>query len=211
MAKVAIFEDNRLTREMLFQLVNGTYGYDCTGAFEDAINVVQKIQRSGPDIVLMDIEMPGINGIEAVKIIKAHYPSILVLMHTGYEDEDKIFDAISAGASGYLLKNTSPAKLLESIAEMSAGGSPMSPLVARKVLEKFSMFKSQSQKEEFDLSDREKEILNHLIKGTSYKLIADACCVSIDTVKFHIKNIYDKLHVNSKAEAVAKAFMSGLV
>jgi DNA-binding NarL/FixJ family response regulator len=158
----------------------------------------------------MDIEMPGTNGIEAVRLIKEHYPAVLIIMQTVIEDNDKIFDAICAGASGYLLKNTAPARLLEAINEANAGGSPMSPSVARKVLEKFSIFRSQSQKQEFDLTEREKEILQHLVKGMSYKMIADACFLSIDTVKFHIKNIYDKLQVNSKAEAVAKAFKSGL-
>lgn len=208
--KVAIFEDNRLLREMLSELISGTQGLSCVGSFTDANNAIQKIQRNLPDVILMDIEMPGINGIEAVKIIKQHYPKILIIMQTVIEDDDHIFDAICSGASGYLLKTTAPARLLEAIQEASLGGSPMSPSVARKVLEKFSMFRLQSQKQEFDLSDREKEILQHLVKGMSYKMIADACFVSIDTVKFHIKNIYDKLHVNSKAEAVAKAFKSGL-
>ncbi|MBK6444614.1 MAG: response regulator transcription factor [Bacteroidetes bacterium] len=207
---VAIFEDNRLLREMLTQLINGTQGYSCVGSFPDANNAIQKIQRAVPDVILMDIEMPGTNGIEAVRLIKEHYPAVLIIMQTVIEDNDKIFDAICAGASGYLLKNTAPARLLEAINEANAGGSPMSPSVARKVLEKFSIFRSQSQKQEFDLTEREKEILQHLVKGMSYKMIADACFLSIDTVKFHIKNIYDKLQVNSKAEAVAKAFKSGL-
>ena len=207
---VAIFEDNRLLREMLTQLINGTQGYSCVGSFPDANNAIQKIQRAVPDVILMDIEMPGTNGIEAVRLIKEHYPAVLIIMQTVIEDNDKIFDAICAGASGYLLKNTAPARLLEAINEANAGGSPMSPSVARKVLEKFSIFRSQSQKQEFDLTEREKEILHHLVKGMSYKMIADACFLSIDTVKFHIKNIYDKLQVNSKAEAVAKAFKSGL-
>jgi DNA-binding NarL/FixJ family response regulator len=209
--KVAIFEDNMLLREMMFQLINGTNGYICTGSFHDANNVIQKIQKSMPDVVLMDIEMPGMNGIEATKKIKEHYPSILVVMQTAYEEDDKIFDAISVGASGYLVKNVAPVRLLEAIAEVNAGGSPMSPSVARKVLEMFSLFKQQSNKEEFDFSDREKEVLDLLVKGMSYKMIADACFLSIDTVKFHIKKIYDKMHVNSKAEAIAKAFLNGIV
>ena len=162
--KVAIFEDNMLLREMMFQLINGTNGYECTGAFPDANNVIQKIRKSMPDVVLMDIEMPGIDGIEATRKIKEHFPSILVVMQTAYEDDDKIFDAISVGASGYLVKNIAPVKLLEAIAEVNAGGSPMSPSVARKVLEMFSVFKQQSSKEEFDLSEREKEVLKLLVK-----------------------------------------------
>lgn len=209
--KVAIFEDNMLLREMMFQLINGTSGYMCTGAFPDANNVIQKIQKSMPDVVLMDIEMPGMDGIQATRKIKEHYPSILVVMQTCFEDDDKIFDAIGAGASGYLVKNIAPVKLLEAIAEVNAGGSPMSPSVARKVLEMFSLFKQQSNQEEFDFSEREKEVLNLLVKGMSYKMIAAACFLSIDTVKFHIKKIYDKMHVNSKAEAIAKAFLNGMV
>ena len=209
--KVAIFEDNMLLREMMFQLINGTNGYECTGAFPDANNVIQKIRKSMPDVVLMDIEMPGVDGIEATRKIKEHFPSILVVMQTAYEDDDKIFDAIGAGASGYLVKNVAPVKLLEAIAEVNAGGSPMSPSVARKVLEMFSVFKQQSNKEEFDFTEREKEVLNLLVKGISYKMIANACFLSIDTVKFHIKKIYDKMHVNSRAEAIVKAFLNGMV
>ena len=169
------------------------------------------MNRSLPDLILMDIEMPGMNGIEAVRVIKSHFPNTLVLMQTANEEDDKIFDAICAGASGYLLKNTAPSRILEAIHEANLGGSPMSPSVARKVLERFSTIQKVSTKNEFDLSEREKEILQLLVKGMSYKLIADACFLSIDTVKFHIKNIYEKLQVNSKAEAVAKAFKSGLV
>jgi DNA-binding NarL/FixJ family response regulator len=159
----------------------------------------------------MDIEMPGTNGISAVTQIKEHYPAKLILMQTVIEDNDKIFDAICAGASGYLLKNTPPARLIEAMNEARAGGSPMSPIVARKVIENFSTLRQINRKDKIDLSERETELLQHLVKGNSYKMIADACFISIDTVKFHIKNIYEKLHVNSKAEAVAKAFKSGLV
>ncbi|MBK7850403.1 MAG: response regulator transcription factor [Bacteroidetes bacterium] len=209
--KIAIYEDNRMFRELLTDLVQCSPGLICTGSFPDANNILQKMNRSLPDVILMDIEMPGMNGIEAVKVIKSHFPNTLVLMQTANEEDDKIFDAICAGASGYLLKNTAPSRILEAIHEANLGGSPMSPSVARKVLERFSTIQKVSTKNEFDLSEREKEILQLLVKGMSYKLIADACFLSIDTVKFHIKNIYEKLQVNSKAEAVAKAFKSGLV
>jgi DNA-binding NarL/FixJ family response regulator len=210
MTRVAIFEDNTLLRQLLTDLINSSGNHTCTGAFPDANNAIRKIHQSNPDVVLMDIEMPGIDGISAVQQIKAHYPNLLILMQTVIEDNDRIFDAICAGASGYLLKNTPPARIIEAINEARAGGSPMSPLIARKVLENFSTLRQLSTKDKADLSDREMEVLNHLVKGNSYKMIANACFISVDTVKFHIKNIYEKLHVNSKAEAVAKAFKSGL-
>ncbi|MBL0104968.1 MAG: response regulator transcription factor [Bacteroidetes bacterium] len=209
--KVVIFEDVLMLREMLVHFINESHGYICTGAYSDALNVIPKIRKSDPDIILMDIEMPGINGIEAMKLIKAHFPTKLIIMQTAIDDDDTIFDAICAGASGYLLKNTSPAKLLDALTEVSNGGSPMSPSVARKVLEKFSSVNNRLKKTTFELSERELEILGHLVNGLGYKTIADACCISFDTVKFHVKKIYEKLQVSSKAEAVAKAFRSGLV
>ncbi len=211
MIRVAIFEDNMLLRQVLTDLVNNTINFKCTGSYPDAHNVLRKIHQSNPDVILMDIEMPGTDGISAVTQIKEHYPAKLILMQTVIEDNDKIFDAICAGASGYLLKNTPPARLIEAMNEARAGGSPMSPIVARKVIENFSTLRQINRKDKIDLSERETELLQHLVKGNSYKMIADACFISIDTVKFHIKNIYEKLHVNSKAEAVAKAFKSGLV
>lgn len=211
MTKVAIFEDNTLLRQVMTDLINNTMNFICSGSYPDANNVLRKIQQSDPDVILMDVEMPGTDGISAVIQIKKHYPAKLILMQTVIEENDKIFDAICAGASGYLLKNTPPAKLIEAINEARAGGSPMSPVVARKVLENFSSLRQITNKDKIELSDRETEILHHLVTGDSYKMIADACFISLDTVKFHIKNIYEKLHVNSKAEAVAKAFKSGLV
>jgi DNA-binding NarL/FixJ family response regulator len=210
LTKVAIFEDVTMLREMLSYFINESHAYIVTGAFSDALNVIPKIRKSDADIILMDIELPGINGIEAVKIIKTHFPTKLVIMQTIIEDDETIFDAICAGASGYLLKSTTPVKLLEALTEAISGGSPMTPSVARKVLEKFSSVNNRLKRDDFELSDRELEILGHLINGLGYKTIADACCISIDTVKFHVKKIYEKLQVNSKAEAVAKAFRSGL-
>jgi len=199
---VAIFEDNRLLREMLTQLINGTQGYSCVGSFPDANNAIQKIQRAVPDVILMDIEMPGTNGIEAVRLIKEHYPAVLIIMQTVIEDNDKIFDAICAGASGYLLKNTAPARLLEAINEANAGGSPMSPFIARKVIATFQ--KPAISDSDYLLSPREKEVLEWLAKGLVYKEIAQHLGVGSETIKMHLKNIYKKLHVQNKIEALNK-------
>ncbi len=208
--KVTIFEDNNSLRNGLYQLINGSDGFTCVGAFEDCLNLVKNIADTKPDVVLMDIEMPGINGIEAVGILHEKYPNLKVLMQTIFEDNEKIFNSILAGASGYILKNTSPARILDFIKETYEGGAPMSPTVATKVLK--IVAKSSSPKvNTFNLSGREKDILSCLVKGMSYKLIADACFISIDTVRGHIRNIYEKLHVHSKGEAVAKAIKGNIV
>jgi DNA-binding NarL/FixJ family response regulator len=170
-----------------------------------------KMRRSQPDIVLMDIDMPGINGVEAVKIIKEKRPQVKILMQTIFEENDKVFDSICAGADGYLLKNSLTDYLVPSIKELNNGGAPMSPSIAKKVLNRFQEQNPYIQKTDYKLSDREKEVLTCLMKGMSYKMIAVACNISIDTVKFHIKKIYEKLHVNSKSEAVIKAMRGKLL
>ena len=209
--KVTIFEDNNSLRQSLYQLINGSDGFKCVGAFEDCLDLLKNIEDSKPDVVLMDIEMPGINGIEAVGILKEKYPNIKILMQTIFEDNEKIFNSILAGASGYILKNTSPSRFLDFIKETYEGGAPMSPSVATKVLKMMAEQSPSAKSESFNLSDREKEILSCLVKGMSYKLIADACFISIDTVRGHIRNIYEKLHVHSKGEAIATAIKSKIV
>jgi DNA-binding NarL/FixJ family response regulator len=208
---VAIFEDNLLLRESLYQLINGTEGYTCTGTFPNCKNVIHDVERSKPDVVLMDIQMPGITGVEAVKVIHETFPEIKIIMQTVVEDEQKIFDSICNGASGYLLKNTSPARMLEAIKEVSAGGAPMTPSIAFKVLEKFRGGNRAVPEESHRLTEREKEILESLVEGMSYKMIAAHHNISIDTVRFHIRHIYDKLQVNSKSEAVVKAIKKKIV
>jgi DNA-binding NarL/FixJ family response regulator len=203
--KVVIFEDNYLLRESLYQLINGTAGLSCSGAFSNCDDIILNIQKTAPQVVLMDIQMPGMTGIEAVKVIKKNFPEIKIIMQTVVEDDDKIFQSICNGASGYLLKSTTPARLLQAIEEVNEGGAPMTPSIAQKVLEKFRRHSPVSLNELNDLSDREKEILNCLVEGMSYKMIAAECKISIDTVRFHIRNIYEKLHVSSKSEAVIKA------
>jgi len=183
----------------------------CTGAFANADKLIQNMQLATPDVVMMDINMPGISGIEAVQVIKENFPHVRILMQTVFEENDKIFAAICAGASGYMLKKTAPQKMIESIRETWIGGAPMTPSVAVKVLQ---MFRSQSnnEKNEFiDLSVREKEILALLVKGKSYKAVASGCFISIDTVSTHVRHIYEKLHVHSKSEAVAKAIIQKLI
>src|SRR6186713_2088704 len=209
--KVTIFDDNKSLRLGLYQLINGSEGFECAGAFENCSNLLQDIENTRPDVVLMDIQMPGINGIEAVKMLREKYPDLKILMQTIFEDNEKIFQSILAGASGYILKNTSPSRILDFIKETYEGGAPMSPSVATKVMKMVAEQSPSAKPNNFNLSEREKEILSCLVKGMSYKLIADACFISIDTVRGHIRNIYEKLHVHSKGEAVATAIKSKIV
>jgi two-component system, NarL family, response regulator LiaR len=209
--KVAIFEDNDQLCEMLSQMIALSDDVQCTGAFKDANNIENKMQVAAPDVVLMDIDMPGVNGIEAVKIINDKFPAVLIMMQTVFEDSEKVFDSIRAGANGYLLKNSLNYQLIPAIRELMAGGAPMSAGIAKKVLDCFRQQSPYIKKEEYKLSEREKQILECLTQGMSYKIIADACFISLDTVKFHLKNIYDKLHVNSKSEAVIKAMKYRLI
>lgn len=209
--RVVIFEDNKSLRQGLFQLINGSEGFECAGAFEDCLDLFKKIEDTKPDVVLMDIQMPIINGIEAVGMLHEKYPDLKILMQTIFEDNEKIFQSILAGASGYILKNTSPSRFLEYIQETYEGGAPMSPSVATKVLKIVAQQSPFSKVNNFNLTQREKEILSCLVKGMSYKLIAGVCFISIDTVRGHIRNIYEKLHVHSKGEAVATAIKSNIV
>jgi DNA-binding NarL/FixJ family response regulator len=203
--RVVIFEDNLLLRESLYQLINGTPGLSCVGAFANCDDIIFDLKKATPHVVLMDIQMPGKDGIEGVRIIKEHFPETRIIMQTVAEDDYKIFASICNGASGYLLKNTTPARLLQSIVEVYEGGAPMTPSIAERVLEKFRKKSAASTGELNTLSVREKEILGCLVEGMSYKMIASSCKISIDTVRFHIRHIYEKLHVSSKSEAVVKA------
>lgn len=212
--RVAIFEDKNHVREAISLLVGGTSGLELAGAWPDCSEVVENIAASSPDVVLMDIEMPGINGVEAVKLLKQHYPNITIVMQTVFEDDELVFDAICSGASGYLLKNTPPAKLMECIVEAYNGGAPMSPSIARKTLTLFQKYLapvSDAKQENYHLSKREKEILQWLVNGYSYKMIAGVCGISFDTVRTHVSRIYEKLHVASSTQAVAKAIRERLI
>ncbi|MGB3078258.1 MAG: response regulator transcription factor [Saprospiraceae bacterium] len=203
--KAALFEDNPLLRESLFQLINSTDDIICTGAFPDCSNLMRKVESAKPDVILMDIDLPGMNGIEAVGQINQTHPEIVIIMQTVFNDHERIFQSITAGASGYLLKNTSPARILESIREAASGGAPMTPSIAHKILEVFRSKKpALPAKEQAQLNDRQKEILECIFNGMSYKLIGDKLFVSVDTVRYHVKNIYEILHVHSRDELISK-------
>lgn len=210
MISVCIFEDNKSLRESMGVLIDGTPGYQVVGAWSNASKVVRNIQESMPDVVLMDINMPGLSGIEAVLLIKEQFPGIQILMQTVFEEDDKVFASICAGASGYVLKNTTPVRLLEAIKEVYEGGAAFTPSIARKVL-KMAANQNNNSVEYINLSEREKEVLQKLVEGMSYKMIAASLDISFDTVHSHINNIYAKLHVNSKSEAVVKAIRQKLV
>ncbi len=209
--RIAIFEDNKELLESMQQLVDSREDLVCSGAYADANHLDRKIREAQPDIVIMDIDMPGLNGIEAVKILHEKFPAIRVLMQTVFDDDDKIFASICAGASGYMLKKSRPGKIIEAIFETYQGGSHMTPSIAEKVLKMFRIQTNQPAVEKIDLTAREKEILTLLVKGKSYKMIAAECFISFDTVNSHIKNIYEKLHVHSKSEAVVKAIKQKLI
>jgi len=212
MINVAIVEDNLNIREGLAALINGTNGYSCLGAFGNCEDFLSNLSELPVDVALMDIGLPGINGIEGVrKALKIH-PSLNILMLTVYKESKVVFEALCAGACGYLVKNTPPTRLLEAIKEVHGGGSPMSSMIARQVITVFQQNNPRySDDEDYDLSEREKEVLNKLSEGDNYQQIAESLFISVDTVRHHIRNIYKKLHVHSQSEAVAKAIRKGLI
>lgn len=184
---------------------------ECIGTFNDCREVLKNIDDTKPDVVLMDIDMPYVNGIEGVIKTREKYPDLKILMQTVFEDDDKIFAAVCAGANGYILKQANPIRLIEAISEVLQGGAPMTPIIANKVLKLFHKQNTIYKKQTFDLTKRELEILEFLVKGYSYKMIADECNISYPTVNTHITKIYQKLHVQSSAGAVSVAIREGLV
>jgi len=212
MIKVAITEDNNTIREGLAALINGTQGYSCVGSFPDCESFLSKLPLLDVDVVLMDIGLPGISGIEGITRAKRVKPELNILMLTVYEDSQSVFKALCAGACGYLVKKTPPSRLLEAIKDANEGGAPMSSLIARQVITVFQQTQGKTSEEsEAELSTREKEVLTSLSDGNNYQEIADRLFISVDTVRHHIKNIYKKLHVHSQSEAVAKAIRKGLI
>ena len=208
--RVAIVEDRREIRDGLATLIEFTEGFECTGKFGSMEEAIARLRHNVPDIVLSDIGLPGMDGIEGVKRLKADHPGLIILMLSVYEDKDRIFDALCAGAVGYLLKKTPPARLLESLREAMAGGAPMSPEVARRVINLFKEIRPP-ERVDYDLSPHELRLLKLLVEGHSYKTAATQLNVSVNTISFHLKNIYEKLQVHSKSEAVAKALKNRLV
>jgi len=206
---VLIFEDNALLRESISSLIAAKEDMELLGAFENVLSVKDKVTEFKPDLILMDIDMPGMSGIEAVAEIRQLNINTPIIMLTVFDDNTHVLDAIRAGASGYLLKKHLSTKLYDSIEEVLAGGAPMSPSVARMVIA--SMQQKPQLENTYQLTSREKEILTALSKGNSYKLIAMQFEISIDTVRTHIKRIYEKLHVHSQTEAVSKALTEKLV
>jgi DNA-binding NarL/FixJ family response regulator len=210
MTKILIFEDNPQLREGLSMLINGSDGFEVLATYKNCNNVVDEVEAWKPDVILMDIDMPGVNGIEGLKLIRRVNTEVKILMLTVFDDNKNVFESLKAGANGYVLKKTPPAKLLEYIGEAASGGAPMTSSIASQVLKMFSEVNDPVYAD-YNLSEREKQVLQFLVNGYSYKMIAAEMFIAIDTVRSHIKKIYEKLHVNSKSEAVAKAFRDKIV
>jgi len=216
--RVAVFDDNDDRRMSLKYLVGMLPDMEFVGEFPDAQEAAKKVEKSKPDVILMDIEMPGVTGIEAVSEVKKAFPKVSILMQTIFDDESMIFDALKAGASGYLLKKGTPEKVIEGVREAHQGGAPMSPAIAAKVLSFFRTMPDSLKEDDtitdrpdYGLTDRQKEILTELVNGSSYKMIAATMNISYNTVNTHIRHVYEKLHVHSLGEAVAKALKERIV
>jgi DNA-binding NarL/FixJ family response regulator len=207
---VAIIEDQRTLRDGFAALIDGTPGFRCTGAFRSIEDALLRFGGDVPDVALVDIGLPGMDGIQGARILKERYPALTILMLTVYDEDERVFDALCAGACGYLLKKTPPARLLESIKEAVDGGAPMSPEIARKVVTLFRDFRPPRHAEH-DLTPHELRLLKLMVDGHSYKTAAAELGVSYNTICFHIKNIYGKLQVHSKSEAVSKALRNRLL
>ncbi|MFN8357521.1 MAG: response regulator transcription factor [Spirosomataceae bacterium] len=211
--RIVLYEDNPDLRESMIVLLRGTPDLDFLGAFHNCEHVYDNINELRPDVVLMDIDMPVANGLEGLRVIREHFSEVNVLMLTVFDDNEHVFEAICSGAVGYMLKRTPPSRLIEAIHDAYSGGAPMTSSIARKVLQMFPRpISTPAQVDNpHNLTEREREILASLVSGNSYKMIAAECGISLDTVRSHIKKIYEKLHVHSQTEAVAKALKEKLV
>ncbi len=205
--RILLYEDNEMLRQSLAGMLQLSPEMEVVGSFANTVQLEVHLQELCPDIILMDIDMPGRNGVESVKCIRKMSPEVLILMLTVFDDHSNVLKAITAGASGYLLKKHASEKLISAIKDLAAGGAPMSPTIARLILTNLQ----KNTQETYGLSHRETQVLNFLSNGYSFKMIATELCISIDTIKTHAKNIYSKLQVNSQVEAVSKALKEGLV
>lgn len=211
MINIIIYDDHKNRRDGLKLLIDLEPDMVCLGDFDNCMNVVNDLADTKPDVVLMDIDMPGMSGIEAVKLVRTNYPSTLIIMQTVFDDDDKIFNSIRAGANGYFLKKTDPEKLIDGIREVVLGGAPMTASVARRILNFFNEQTATKINDTFNLSAREIEVLNFLVKGYSQKMIAAELNISRFTVNNHLAKIYEKLHVHNASEAVATAINRKIV
>lgn len=207
--KVIIFDDNDSLRDSISMLLQDNADFTLAGSYSHCLDVIENITDTNPDVVIMDIDMPGMNGIEGVKLICKNFPAVQILMLTVFDDDEKVFAALKAGANGYILKNAEPQHLLHAISEVYNGGAPMTPSIAKKVLHQFQTILPEEEKD-YHLSTREKEVLSLLVDGLSYKMIAAKMGITYDTVRAHMKKIYEKLHVASMTEAVAKAITQNI-
>ena len=208
--KVAIIEDQRKFREYLAALIDGSPGFRCSGSYRSMEEALDRIIAQQHDVVLVDIGLPGMDGIEGIRILKARFPKLILLMHTVYDGDERIFDALCAGASGYLLKKTAPVRLLESLREAMAGGAPMTPEVAHQVVRLFREIRPPETPDE-QLTPHEVRLLEMLAEGHNYETAAAELGVTTHTISFHLQRVYEKLHVHSKTEAVAKALRNRLI
>ena len=208
--KILLYDDNEALRESVTAMLADEPDFLLQAAIPNAETVETDVKTLQPDVVLMDIDMPAVTGVEAVKRIRKIFPGLPVIMLTVFDDNENIFNAICAGASGYILKRYASVEIPSAVRNVLSGGAPMTGSIARKVLQMIPVAKNRED-EKSDLSEREKEILQHLVQGFSYKMIAAELHISLDTVRFHIKKIYDKLHVHSATEAVSKAIKDRLV
>ena len=208
--KIALFDDNDSLRDSIALLLGETQSLTLVGNYSHCLDVVKNLRDTEPDVVIMDIDMPGMNGIDGVRLIRKNCPTVQILMFTVFDDEEKVFAAIKAGAAGYILKNAEPGDLVQAIVEVYKGGAPMTTGIARKVLRQFQTILPE-EKIEYNLSPREKEVLGLLVEGLSYKMIAAKLNITYDTVRAHMKKIYEKLHVASMTEAVAKALNQNII
>lgn len=211
--RVCVFDDHKKVRDAITVILKTNPDFEFVGAFENCKNVLKDVEASNPDVILMDIEMPDILGFNAVKMIKPVFPDKKILMLTAFADDEKIFYSICFGASGYLLKSTPADKILDAVKEVYEGGAPMTPQIAARVLQLFQQntFTANLHKVDYQLSKREKEVLELLVQGKALKIVAAELFISYDTVRSHIKAIYEKLHVATMTEAVAKAITEKLI